>query len=93
MWDRFKKAFDSLENKTATVLETYLKSPQILGPAAGALAIATRAKASSDRMAAQILGNVGLATKRDQERTLYLLTKLETKLIDLEERLSKQDAR
>jgi hypothetical protein len=93
MWDRFKKAFDSLENKTATYLETYLKSPQILNPAAGALAAATRAKASSDRFAAQILGNVGLATKRDQERTLHLLTKLETKLIDLEERLTKQDAR
>jgi hypothetical protein len=34
---------------------------------------------------------LGLPTKRDQERTLHALNELESKILDLEERLAERD--
>jgi hypothetical protein len=90
MWDQWKKSFDAWEDTTARFLEQALRSPRVLNPAASALGNVTKLKTACDRVAARALGTVGLATKRDQERTLHLLGKLETKLIDLEEKLAKR---
>jgi len=46
-----------------------------------------KAKAAYDKAAQGWVGTIGLATKRDQERTLHTLNQLESKIIDLEERL------
>jgi hypothetical protein len=47
-----------------------------------------KAKAAYDRAAAQWVGNMGMATKRDQERTLHALNQLESRLLDLEEQIA-----
>jgi hypothetical protein len=47
-----------------------------------------KAKAALDKTTANIVGNFGLATKRDQERSLHALNQLESRLIDLEEKLA-----
>lgn len=87
LWDTYKKGFDAWESVTAKVVESWLKSPLVLKPSGAMLTSMMRAKAASDRMSAMWWGSLGLPTKRDQERTLHLLNKLESRLNDSEERL------
>jgi hypothetical protein len=69
-------------------MEQVLKSPLVLEPAGAWLSAAMRVKAKSDELAGDFWGGLGLPTKRDQERTLHKLNQLESKLLDLEERLA-----
>lgn len=83
-----QKGFYAWEEATAKYLEQWLKSPLLLGPAGTMLGSAMKAKAAYGRAATSWVGALGLATKRDQERTLHALNQLESRLIDLEERLA-----
>lgn len=87
IWDTWKKGFDAWENATAKYMEHWLKSPMLLWPSGMMLSGAMKAKAAYDKAAAQWVGSFGVATKRDQERTLHTLHQLESRLLDLEERL------
>jgi hypothetical protein len=87
-WDIYKKAFNAWENATATYMEQVLKSPLLLEPAGAWLSTMMKAKAKGDELAAGWWGGLGLPTKRDQERTLHKLNQLESKPLDLEERLA-----
>jgi hypothetical protein len=51
-----------------------------------------KAKAAYDKAASNWAGNLGFATKRDQERALHVLNQLESRMIDLEERLAELKA-
>ncbi len=90
MWNAWKKAFDAWEDASARYLETVLKNRLLLTPAGAALAQLTKTKARVDKTLSSSLGALGLATKRDQERTLHLLNRLESRLLDLEERLDER---
>lgn len=92
MFDQWKKGFDAWENATARYLGEWMKSPLLLSPSGALLTAAMKAKAASDRAVAAWWGAIGLPTKRDQERALHKLNELESKLLDLEERLA-TDAR
>ena len=87
-WENWKKGFDVWEKATASYLESWLKSPILLEPSGALLTGVMRLKAASDRAAAHYWGALGLPTKRDQERTLHALNELQSKLLDLEERLA-----
>ena len=53
-----------------------------------------KTKAASDKATASFWGNMGLPTKRDQERTLHALNQIQSRLLDLEEKLEAlQDAK
>ena len=65
-----------------------MKSPFVLGPSGMMLGSVMKAKAAYDNAAAQWVGAMGMATKRDQERSLHTLNQLESRLLDLEERLA-----
>ncbi len=69
-------------------MEEWLKSPLLLAPSGMMLGSVMKAKAAYDRKQADLVGNLGLATKRDQERSLHALNQLESRLIDLEEKLT-----
>lgn len=84
----WKRGFDAWEKTTAELMETYLRSPAVLEPAGTMLTLAMKAKAASDKAVAEWWGLMGLPTKRDQERTLFALAQLESKLLDLEEQLA-----
>ena len=86
-FELWKKGFDAWERTTAEYLETVLKSPLVLEPGGAALTAMMKAKATTDKAWAQWWGAMGLPTKRDQERTLHLLNELESRLLDLEEKL------
>ncbi len=88
IWDLWKKGFYAWEDATAKYLEQWMKSPALLAPAGIMLGNAMKAKAAYDRAASNWVGSLGLATKRDQERTLHVLNQLESRLMDLEERLA-----
>lgn len=88
IWDLWKKTFYAWEDTTAKYLETWMKSPLLLGPSGMMLGGAMKAKAAYDKAASNWVGNLGLATKRDQERALHVLNQLESRMIDLEERLA-----
>ncbi len=89
LWETYKKGFDAWENATAKLIETWMKSPLVLKPSGVMLTSVMRMKAASDRAQAMWWGALGLPTKRDQERTLYALHKLESRLNDLEEKLER----
>lgn len=87
LWDMYKKGFYAWEGATAKLLEQWLKSPLVLLPSGALLTAAMKAKAQSDRAMATWWGAMGLPTKRDQERILHSLNQLESRLLDLEDRL------
>jgi hypothetical protein len=84
MW---KKAFDAWEKTTSRYLETLLRSPVVLAPSGALLTMAMKAKAAGDKAVQAWWGAMGLPTKRDQERTLFALQQIQSRLIDLEEKL------
>ena len=86
-WDRFKKAFDAWESTTANVSETGMKSPRVLEPAGSVLTAIMKVRAANKAALASWWSTIGLPTKRDQERTLHMLNKLESRILDLEEKL------
>jgi hypothetical protein len=88
-YDAYKKSFEAWENLTADLLEKWTKSPLMLKPMAVLLTQAMKAKGSHEKMMSAWWTMMGLPTKRDQERTLFALHKLESRLMDLEERLDK----
>jgi hypothetical protein len=88
IWDAWKKGFDAWENATAKYMEAWMKSPLVLAPSGMMLGGVMKAKAAYDKAAAQWVGSLGMATKRDQERSLHALNQLESRLLDLEERLA-----
>jgi hypothetical protein len=90
LWDRFKKGFDSWETTTAGHLDKALKNPVVLGPLGAVLSVAMKVKARGNRAATSFWGGLGLPTKRDQERSLHALNQLESRLMDLEERLAEK---
>lgn len=89
-WDLWKKSFDVWENETAKYLEVWMKSPLVLGPSGKLLAMTMKAKSACDGALSHLWGGLGLPTKRNQERILHALNKLETKLLDLEEKIEDQ---
>ncbi|MBS2030148.1 MAG: hypothetical protein JST54_19755 [Deltaproteobacteria bacterium] len=86
-WETWKKGFDAWENATAQYMEQFLKSESVLTPSGALLTAAMKTKAQMDKAAAQWWGLWGLPTKRDQERLLHTVNQLQSKLLDLEEKL------
>jgi len=87
VWDTWKKGFDSWEGATAKLFESLLKSPMVLEPAGSALSAAMKAKIARDKTIAQAWAALGLPTRRDQERILHALNQIQSRLLDLEEKL------
>lgn len=85
--DDGKRALEAWEKSTAEWLEAWLRSPLALDPAGSAFAVASRAKRLAGRALGRAWAGVGLSTKRDQDRALHVLRELESKLLDLEEKL------
>jgi hypothetical protein len=70
------------------MFENVLKSPAVLQPMGSMLTATMKVKAASEKAAAQWWGAWGLPTKREQEKTLHALNQINSRLIDLEERLA-----
>lgn len=87
LWNNWKKGFDVWERATADFLEGTLRDESVLGPSGAMLTAAMKMKTMSDKAMAAWWGGIGLPTKRDQERALHKIDRLETRILDLEEQL------
>ena len=90
LWEMWKQGFAAWEGATAAYLEQVLSNPGVLGPAGAMLTAAMKTKAATDRAVASWWAAMGLPNRRDQERTLHKLNQLESKMLDLEEKLQDQ---
>ena len=82
-----KKVFDAWESTTAEYIEKWMKSPIVLAPIGILLTQAMRLKEAHEKLMTGWWSALGLSTKKDQERTLFALHKLESRLLDMEEKL------
>jgi len=93
IWETWKKGFDTWEQKTAEMMESMLKSPAVLQPMGNMLTASMKMKTATDKAIANWWEMMGLPTRRDQERTLHALNQLQSRLIDLEEKLADLNAK
>jgi len=82
-----RKAFDAWESTTAAYVEKWMKSPLVLAPVGMLLTQAMRVKEAHEKLMTACWSAIGLSTRKDQERTLFALHKIESRLMDLEEKL------
>ena len=87
MWEMWKRGFNAWEQTTAKYFEQVLSNPAILGPSGKVLSATMKAKAAGDKAMASWWGSMGLPTRQDQERTLHALNQLQSRIMDLEEKL------
>ena len=87
MENHWKSAFDRWEKSATALFESALKSPLLLEPLGAALTAVSSALALRQRVLARGWRMLGLASRQDQERTLHQLNQLQSRLLDLEEKL------
>ncbi len=87
LWQLWKQGFDTWEQSTAKLFETVLKSPLVLEPAGKMLSTAMKLKKQVDDAMAEAWAKAQLPTRREQERMLHVLNQVQSRLIDLEEKL------
>lgn len=92
-FDQWKKSFDVWEDATAKYLEKWLQSPLVLAPSGSMLTAMMKWKAATDKAKTLWWSEMGLPTKRDQERTLHLLNQLQSRILDLEEKLEQAQSK
>lgn len=88
MWEMWKQGFAAWERVTAQYLEKTINNPNVLAGSGAMLTLAMKTKAATDRALAAWWATLGLPNRRDQERALHKLDQLESRLYDLEERLT-----
>ena len=91
VWDMWKKGFTAWEGATAQYMEQVLSNPLLLYPSGAMLTAAMKVKAQRQQWLASWWVATGLPTRRDQERTLHALNQLNSRLIDLEEKIESLD--
>jgi anion-transporting ArsA/GET3 family ATPase len=84
MW---KKGFYAWENATANYMEEWIKSPLVLQPSGQLMSTMMKARAAQQKAAAQMVAAMGLSTRHDQERVLHALNQIQSRLLDIEEKL------
>ena len=87
LFKTWKKGFDAWEKVTAEYMETVLRSPAILEPSGAMLGQVMKGWANANTQLAKFWGGMGVSTKRDQERALHALNQIQSRLLDIEERL------
>src|SRR4030095_16322766 len=88
LWETWKKGFEAWESATAKYFDTVLKNPLVLGSSGSMLTAAMKAKAPYEKSVATWWATMGLPTRHDQERSLHALNQLESRLLDLEEKIA-----
>ncbi|HEY3801259.1 MAG TPA: hypothetical protein VGL61_01580 [Kofleriaceae bacterium] len=87
IWETWKKGFAAWDSLTSQLAEKVMQNPGVLAPTGALLTAALKTKAAADRALDAWWAAWGLPTRKDQERALHKLNQLESRLMDLEERL------
>jgi hypothetical protein len=83
----WRRWFDAWESSTARLAEQTLRQSWLLEPSGMLLSGAMRFKALTDRMTEAWLGALGLSTRSAQLRMQHEINTLQSRLLDLQERL------
>lgn len=73
----------------AAPFAAWLQAAALMAPVGAGIAAWMRWKAQSDEAVAQGWTSLGLPTRRDQEQMLHLLRDLQSRVVDLEEKLAR----
>ncbi len=92
-WELFKESYDAWERAVSPFFESMLRSANLLEPGGSLLGTMTQWRQQQQRMAAAWWSLFGLPTRSDQQRTLHAINELQSRLIDLEEKLHDLEAR
>ncbi|MEM1414774.1 MAG: hypothetical protein AAGH15_07730 [Myxococcota bacterium] len=92
-WELFKESYDAWERAVSPWFETWLRSANLLEPGGSLLGTMTQWRTQQQRMIAAWWSLFGLPTRNDQQRTLHAIHELQSRLIDLEEKLHDLEAR
>jgi hypothetical protein len=76
------------EPRAAQAWEATVRRPVVVEPVAGAITLVGHMKAISDALARRVVRAFGVAASADQDRILYMLQRMESRILDLEERLA-----
>lgn len=87
IWGMWKSGFNAWEQATAQYMEKVLANPGVLGPAGAMMTAVMKTKAAASKALTACWSTIGLPTRHDQERSLHKLNQLESRLLDLEEKL------
>ncbi len=91
-WSLFEQTYRAWETAAAPLFESMLGSASTFAPAGKVLGLVTRAQRKQQRFLRDWWGGFGLATQQDQVRTLRAIDELQSRLIDLEEKLEDLEA-
>jgi hypothetical protein len=83
--------FDAWEPKAAAAWDGALRRPWVVEPVAATLTALARANTIRAEVTRRIWRACGLATRHDQDRLLFALQRLESRILDLEERIADRD--
>ena len=89
MWDMWKQGFTAWEQATASYSEKVMSTPAVINPLGAMLTAVMKTKTATDKALATWWSMWGLPTRGDQLRSLHKLNQLESRLMDLEERLGR----
>src|SRR5688500_17608464 len=80
--------FDAWEPKAAQAWDAAVRRPWLVEPIAATITTLARAKSLGDAVRRRLVRACGLATRDEQDRILFLLQRMESRLLDLEDRLA-----
>ena len=80
--------FDAWEPGAARAWDSLARQSWLVEPVAATITLVGRTKAFADSLRRRLLRGCGLATREDQDRILFLLQRMESRLLDLEDRLA-----
>lgn len=80
--------FDAWEPRAAIAWDAAVRQSWVVEPLAATITTVARAKGVADAVRRRLLRALGLPSREDQERVLFLLQRMESRLIDLEDRLA-----
>ena len=83
--------FDAWEPRAAIAWDAAVRQSWVVEPLAATITTVARAKSVADAVRRRILGVLGLPTREDQERVLFLLQRMESRLLDLEDRIAERE--
>lgn len=83
--------FDAWEPRAAIAWDAAVRQPWVVEPLAATITTVARAKSMADAVRRRVLQALGLPSREDQERALFLLQRMESRLLDLEDRLADRE--
>ena len=85
-----RRSYERWDREATPLMETMLKNPFLTGTAGNVLNASARLVGMQRRVVSQWWSALGLPTRDDQERLLHAVHELQSRIIDLEDKLAEE---